>query len=119
MGEVKGSCMEIKETSGNDDNNTLLQLQTLQVASCRKKGVKKRVVGFWDPGSTLSFRTFDLASELSLQGRPAELEIVIVRGVTKKVNSRKYNLSEASQACKGLAHRSVDWAVSQCRITRS
>ena len=85
--------MKSKETSANDNNNTLLQLQTLQVASCRNKGVKKRVVGLWDPGSTLSFITFDLASKLSLQGRPVELEIVTVGGVTTKVNSKKYNLS--------------------------
>ena len=93
MGDVKGSCLKSKEISANDDNNTLLQLQTLQVASCRNKGAKKRVVGLWDPGSTLSFITFDLASELSLHGRPVELEIVTVGGVTTKVNSKKYNLS--------------------------
>ena len=84
MGDVKGSCLKSKEISANDDNNTLLQLQTLQVASCRNKGAKKRVVGLWDPGSTLSFITFDLASELSLQGQPVKLEIFTVGGVTKK-----------------------------------
>ena len=51
------------------------------------------MVGLWDPGSTLSFITFDLAAELGLQGQPVELEIVTVGGVLTKVNSKKYHVS--------------------------
>ena len=77
-----------------DDQSTLLQLQELKIANVKRKEEKKDAVGLWDPGSTLSFITFDLASSLGLQGQPVKLEIVTVGGVLTKVKSRKYHLSE-------------------------
>jgi hypothetical protein len=71
----------------------LLQLQSLEVANSRKKEVRRAAIGLWDPGSTLSFITFDLAAELGLQGQPVELEIVTVGGVLTKVNSKRYHMS--------------------------
>ena len=63
------------------------------MSNIRRKDKKRSVVGLWDPGSTLSFITFDLAAELGLQGQPVELEIVTVGGVLTKVNSKKYHVS--------------------------
>ena len=71
----------------------MLQLQSLEVANSKKKEVRRTAIGLWDPGSTLSFITFDLASELGLQGQPVELEIVTVGGVLTKVNSKRYHMS--------------------------
>ena len=76
-----------------DDQSTLLQLQELKIANVKRKEEKKDAVGLWDPGSTLSFITFDLATNLDLQGQPVELEIVTVGGILTKVKSRKYHLS--------------------------
>ena len=76
-----------------DDQSTLLQLQELKIANVKRKEEKKDAVGLWDPGSTLSFITFDLATNLGLQGQPVELEIVTVGGILTKVKSRKYHLS--------------------------
>ena len=91
--EWKGSCLKSRDTQGTDDKSTLLQLQELKVANVRRKEEKKNAVGLWDPGSTLSFITFDLATNLGLQGQPVDLEIVTVGGVSTKVKSRKYHLS--------------------------
>ena len=55
--------------------------------------MRRTAIGLWDPGSTLSFITFDLAAELSLQGQPVQLEIVTVGGVLTKVNSKRYHMS--------------------------
>ena len=55
--------------------------------------MRRAAIGLWDPGSTLSFITFDLAAELGLQGQPVELEIVTVGGVLTKVNSKRYHMS--------------------------
>ena len=78
-----------------DDQSTLLQLQELKIANVKRKEEKKDAVGLWDPGSTLSFITFDLASSLGLQGQPVKLEIVTVGGVLTKVKSRKYHKRES------------------------
>ena len=51
------------------------------------------MIGLWDPESTRSFITISLAEELKLQGRPVELEIVTVGGITTKINSKRYQLS--------------------------
>ena len=55
--------------------------------------MRRTAIGLWDPGSTLSFITFDLAAELGLQGQPVQLEIVTVGGVLTKVNSKRYHMS--------------------------
>ena len=89
----KGSCFKSRDTQGTDDKSTLLQLQELKVANAKKKEEKKNAAGLWDPGSTLSFITFDLATNLGLQGQPVDLEIVTVGGVSTTVKSRKYHLS--------------------------
>ena len=91
--EWKGSCLNSRDTQGTDDRSTLLQLQELKVANIKRKEEKKTAAGLWDPGSTLSFITFDLATNLGLQGQPVDLEIVTVGGVSTKVKSRKYHLS--------------------------
>ena len=77
----------------HEDGNTLLQLQTLQVANIKRKGTKTSAIAMWDPGSTLSFITFSLARELKLEGVPIELEICTVGGAVTKVNSKKYCIS--------------------------
>ena len=78
----------------HEDGSTLLQLQTLKVANPRRKGSRISTVNMWDPGSTLSFITFDLAEEeLKLEGVPVELEICTVGGAVTKVNSKKYCIS--------------------------
>jgi len=80
--EVKGSCLNNKEIGEKDDSSTLLQLQRLSVAGMQNKNSRRSVIGLWDSGSTLSFITISLAEELKLQGRPVELEIVTVGGIT-------------------------------------
>ena len=52
----------------------------------------KEAVVLWDPGSTLSFITFDLARSLNLKGQPLELEIFTVGGEKKVINSQKYTV---------------------------
>ena len=88
--EVKGSCLNNIEIGEKDDSSTLLQLQRLSVAGMQNKKRSRSVIGLWDPGSTLSFITISLAEELKLQGRPVELEIVTVGGITTKINSKRY-----------------------------
>ena len=77
----------------HEDGNTLLQLQTMEVANLKRKGSKTSAIAMWDPGSTLSFITFALARELKLEGVPIELEICTVGGAVTKVNSKKYYIS--------------------------
>ena len=70
----------------------MLPIQSVQVASVRRKGDRKTAVALWDAGSTLSFITFSLAHKLGIEGEPVDLEIVSVGGGTKKVNSQKYTV---------------------------
>jgi len=74
------------------EGNTLLQLQKLIVANVSRKGTRREVAGIWDPGSTLSFITFELARELCLNGEPVELKICTVGGVETTLKSQKYPL---------------------------
>ena len=54
--------------------------------------MKEKAVALWDPGSTLSFITFTLASKLNMQGEPVELEIITVGGVKRTLDSQKYSV---------------------------
>ena len=65
----------------------------MKVANFRRKGSRIDAIAMWDPGSTLPFITFDLASELELEGVPIELEICTVGGAVTKVNSKKYYIA--------------------------
>ena len=44
-------------------------------------------------GTTLSFVTFHLATELGLEGQPIELEICTVGGSLTKIRSKKYSVA--------------------------
>jgi len=90
---LRGACFSNEEGQDNEDINTLLQVQKLEIANIQRKSIRRNVVGLWDPGSTLSFITFSLASELGLEGHPIELEICTVGGSVTKISSKKYYVS--------------------------
>ena len=75
---------------GEESQNTLLQLQELQVSGTRSASTT--AICLWDAGSTLSFITFKLAKQLRLNGEPLVLNLVTVGGVSSKVNSQKYRI---------------------------
>ena len=54
--------------------------------------MRKEAMVLWDPGSTLSFITFDLARSLDLKDQPVELEIFTVGGEKKVISSQKYTV---------------------------
>ena len=91
--ELRGECFNNEEGLDNEDANTLLQIQMLDVANIQRKSKRRNAIGLWDPGSTLSFVTFGLADELELEGHPVELEICTVGGAVTKISSRKYYVS--------------------------
>jgi hypothetical protein len=80
------------EEENQDDGNTLLPIQSLEVSNVRRKGEQNTSVVLWDAGSTLSFITFELAKKLQLNGEPVDLEIVTVGGEAKRVSSQKYTI---------------------------
>ena len=91
--QIKGDCFTNEEEQDNENLNTLLQIQKLEVANVQRKSLRREAIALWDPGSTLSFVTFRLASELGLEGHPVELEIYTVGGSSMKISSKKYSLS--------------------------
>jgi hypothetical protein len=49
-------------------------------------------VTLWDGGSTLSLITFKFAKSLDLKGKPVKLEIIIVGGEAKAIESEIYRI---------------------------
>ena len=92
---MRGTCFSNEEIQipDQEEADTLLQIQKLIVANVRRKSSKREAVCMWDPGSTLSFITFQLARELGLEGVPVVLEISTVGGEVTKLNSQRYSVS--------------------------
>ena len=90
---MDGQCFHNEEDREKEDASTLLQIQKLEVADVRRKCIRKETVCMWDPGSTLSLITFNLAMELGIQGEPIELEICTVGGALTKISSKKYSIA--------------------------
>ena len=75
---------------GEESQNTLLQIQELNVAGIRSANTS--AICLWEAGSTLSFITFKLAKKLRLDGEPLVLNLITLGGVNSKVNSQKYKV---------------------------
>ena len=76
--------------------NKILVQEALQfssydyAASMQSKTLK--AVRLWDGGSTLSLITFKFAKSLGLKGKPVKLEIIIVGGEAKAIDSELYRI---------------------------
>ena len=76
--------------------NKILVQEALQfssydyAASMQSKTLK--AVRLWDGGSTLSLITFKFAKSLGLKEKPVKLEIIIVGGEAKAIDSELYRI---------------------------
>ena len=97
-GHFEVNCDNEKEASdgvchtnlGEESQNTLLQIQELNVAGIRSANTS--AICLWDAGSTLSFITFKLAKKLRLDGEQLVLNLITLGVVNSKVNSQMYKV---------------------------
>ena len=84
----QGLILHTTDRSEEDSATCILQIMKVDVVSPNGETINI----LWDSGASLCLVTFTKAKKLKLMGKPTELSLVKVGGVTEKVQSFVYNV---------------------------